>query len=28
MICTNCKQEFDEKQNVPRLLVVCGHSLC
>lgn len=28
MLCTHCKLEFDEKLNVPRLLVVCGHSLC
>ena len=28
MICTSCNQEFDEKHNIPRLLIVCGHSLC
>lgn len=28
MLCGYCKQEFDDRLNVPRLLILCGHSLC
>lgn len=28
MLCNHCKREFDDKSIIPRLLVVCGHSLC
>jgi hypothetical protein len=28
MLCSHCQREFNDKLNVPRLLVVCGHTLC
>lgn len=28
MNCPACKTRYNESQNVPRLLVFCGHSLC
>lgn len=28
MNCHQCKNFFDEHTFVPRLLIVCGHSLC
>ncbi len=28
MLCNHCKREFDDKLAIPRLLIVCGHSLC
>lgn len=28
MLCVYCGNEFNEKLNVPRLLITCGHSLC
>lgn len=28
MDCPECKKEFDESSNLPRILTACGHTLC
>ena len=28
MFCSYCQRDFNDKLNIPRLLIVCGHTLC
>lgn len=28
MLCSNCQTEFNHSTNVPRILIVCGHTFC
>ena len=28
MDCFSCKKPYNEKENIPRLLTECGHSMC
>ena len=28
MLCSNCHKEFNSEDQVPRILIVCGHTFC